>query len=81
MRRPRAPDSQVERYRKRAADLRAMAEKATNRDARRELQMMARQYDKLAAMHQRADTTTDSDQGSGKEGDRCNRARRSGSKI
>lgn len=59
MRRPRAPDSQVERYRKRAADLRAMAEKATNRDARRELQVMARQYDKLASMRQRADTKTD----------------------
>ncbi len=42
------PESNADRYRKRAADLRAMAEKATSRDVKHELEVMARQYDKLA---------------------------------
>lgn len=42
------PETNALRYRKRAADLRAMAEKATDSDVKRELHLMARQYDKLA---------------------------------
>lgn len=51
-----APDSHAERYRKRAADLRAMAEKAENKGVREELEVMARQYDRLAESVQARDT-------------------------
>lgn len=44
----REPQSHAERYRKRAADLRAMAAKAEQPAVREELEVMARQYDRLA---------------------------------
>ena len=48
MGRTASPESPAERYRQRAADLRAMADKAQDRGVRDELEVMARQYDQLA---------------------------------
>lgn len=42
------PESHAGRYRKRAAELRQMAEKARSEDTRVAFETMARQYDKLA---------------------------------
>jgi len=42
------PESHAERYRKRATELRQMAEKARSDDTRAAFETMARQYDKLA---------------------------------
>lgn len=51
----KAAESHAERYRKRAADLRAMAAKAESRGVRDELEVMARQYDRLAESAQARD--------------------------
>jgi hypothetical protein len=42
------PESHADRYRKRATELREMADKARSEDTRVAFETMARQYDKLA---------------------------------
>jgi hypothetical protein len=42
------PDTSAERYRRRAAELREMAEATKDAELRREIALIARQYDKLA---------------------------------
>ncbi|MBV8533950.1 MAG: hypothetical protein JO128_00075 [Alphaproteobacteria bacterium] len=42
------PETHADRYRKRAAELRLMAKKATSEDTRAAFETMARQYEKLA---------------------------------
>ena len=42
------PETNAERYLKRAADLRAMADAAASENVRRELLVVAQQYEKLA---------------------------------
>ena len=48
MGRKEPPEAHAERYRKRAAELRQMAEKARSEDTKVAFETMARQYDKLA---------------------------------
>lgn len=42
------PDSSVDRYRRRAQDLRAIAKASKNAETQRELLVLAQQYEKLA---------------------------------
>lgn len=44
----KAPETSAERYRRRAKELRALAEIAAREETRRELAIIATQYDKLA---------------------------------
>lgn len=51
------PESKVERYRKRAQELRQIATDLTNETARPELDLVAKQYDKLANDIERVEKT------------------------